>query len=69
MKVLVTILAVIVGLSIGLGISALIARLLSLGIAFVFDYHIGFLKTWVALFVIQVISRVVFSGMQRKEAN
>jgi hypothetical protein len=52
-----------------LGISALLAWLVSLGIAFVFDYHIGFLKTWVALFVIQIISNVVFSGMRRKEAK
>lgn len=69
MKVLVTIFAVIVGISIALGFSALVAWLLSLGIAYVFDYQIGFLKTWVTLFIIQVVSRAVFSGMQREEAK
>ena len=69
MKVLATVLAVAVGLAIGLGISAFVAWLLSLGIAFVFDYQIGFLKTWVALFIIQAISKVVFSGIQHKEAK
>ena len=69
MKVIISILAILTALAIVLGISALIAWLLSLSIAFVFDYHIGFFKTWVALFIIQVIGKALFSGIQVKEAK
>jgi hypothetical protein len=56
-------------LLLSLGISALLAWLVSLGVAFVFDYHIGFIKTWVALFVINVVGRFLFNGIKAKEAK
>ncbi|MED3832977.1 hypothetical protein [Peribacillus frigoritolerans] len=61
--------AVVIGAVIGIialavGISALLAWGLSWGLAFAFGLQIGFLKTWVAMFVIQIISNVAFSGLR-----
>ena len=61
----VTAVVVVVGaIVLAVGISALLALGLSWGLAFAFGLQIGFLKTWVAMFVIQIISNVVFSGLR-----
>lgn len=50
-----------------LAISAGFAWFISWGLAFAFGIQLGFLQTWVAMFVIHMISNIVFGGL--KSAN
>ncbi|GGF88154.1 hypothetical protein [Paenibacillus abyssi] len=63
MKGIVILAAVLVSL----GLYALIAWGVSVLIAFVFDYDIGFWRTVAAMFLVSSASNLVFSGIKRSD--
>ena len=52
-----------------IGASAFLAFLLSWGLAFAFGVSLGFFKVGVGIFVVQIVSNIVFSGLRVRNSK